>query len=202
MLEDVLNTKAKRKIAMFFSKEKGHFQVSDMSRRLGISKSRASECLKELEKSGLLKGRVIGRSVIYGRSAAKSAEFIFRALAQDERLIEEIEKRLKQEIKTLKPVSVARFGSSLKGLKSGSDVDIFVVFEEKIREDELHNISAKLSEEFGVHISILPMNVKELRRKAKKGEEFSVKLIATHKLLYGKNLEDLIWREKQEKTKR
>ncbi len=196
MLNDLLNTKVKLKIAMLFSKEKGPFQVSDTARKLSISKSRASECLKELEKGGLLKSRAIGRSLIYERASTKSAEAILQVLRHDERLLSKIDNVVKDRLKALNPISIIRFGSSIKGLKPGSDVDIFIIFKEKANADSVHRISAELSEEFGIHVSIMYMTIKELREKAKRGEEFVLRVIATHKLVYGKNLEDLIWQEK------
>ncbi len=63
MLENILNTKVKTKIAVLFSREKSSLQISDVAGKLAIS--RASECLNDLEKNGLLKSRTIGRSVIY-----------------------------------------------------------------------------------------------------------------------------------------
>ncbi len=196
MLEDILNTKVKTRIAVLFSKEKSSLQVSDVARKLAISKSRASECLRELEKSGLLKSRTIGRSIVYELSPTKLAGVIVRALNQDEKLLKEIENRLKKELAKLNPVSIARFGSSVTALKPESDIDIIVLLKKNTSKDEIYSISAELSEEFGIHISILAMNVEEFREKAKAGEEFALKVAATHTLIYGKNLEGIIWQKK------
>ncbi|MEA3343865.1 MAG: nucleotidyltransferase domain-containing protein [archaeon] len=196
MLEDILNTRVKTRIAVLFSKEKGLLQVSDVARKLAISRSRASECLKDLEKCGLLKSRTIGRSIVYELSPTKLAGVIVRALRMDEKLLKEIENRLKKELAKLKPVSIARFGSSVTAMKPESDIDIIVLLKENTSKDEIYSISAKLSEEFGIHISILAMNVEEFKKKARKGEEFALKVVATHTLIHGKNLEGIIWQKK------
>ena len=47
MIENILGTKIKVKIAMLFSKEKTPMQISDVAKKLEISKSRASECLRD-----------------------------------------------------------------------------------------------------------------------------------------------------------
>lgn len=202
MLKDILTTKVMVKIARLFSEDNGQFQVSDVARKLSISKSRASECLRELEKSGLLKSRIIGRSIIYAAANTKLSKSILGAFKQESKIIIDVENAMMRKIKVLNPISVARFGSSLKGLKSGSDIDIIAIFEKDINSGSIHEISAKLTVEFGITISIIAMSLREFREKAKKGEEFVLKLVATHKLLSGRNLEDLIWQEKREKKKR
>ncbi len=193
MLEDILDTKVKVKIARLFSGEKTPMHVSHVAKKLGISKSRASECLRALGKSGLLTSKKIGKSVIYEASSTKLAKAVFATLRQEEKLISDIENKLKKEIIKLNPVSISRYGSSLTGLKPGSDVDFILLFKYKPDEDKLYEISARLSEEYGIRISIFWMNVREFKEKAKKGEEFVLKVAATNKLLYGTNLESIIW---------
>ena len=196
MLEDILNTKVKTRIAVLFSKEKSSLQVSDVARKLAISKSRASECLRDLEGCGLLKSRTIGRSRVYELSPTKLAGVIVKALSQDEILLREIETRLKKELAKLNPVSIARFGSSVTVMKPGSDIDIIVLLKENTSKDEIYGISAKLTVEFGIHISILAMSVREFKKKARAGEEFALKVAATHVLIYGKDPESIIWQKK------
>ncbi|MFH1432360.1 MAG: nucleotidyltransferase domain-containing protein [archaeon] len=199
MLKDILDTKIKRNIATFFTRQKGSHQVSDIARKLSISKSRASECLRDLEKSGLLKKRTIGRSVIYELSSTRLAESITRSLNQDENLKKDIESLLKKHLKKLNPISIAIFGSSVTGIKPSSDIDVIVLLKEEIEGNEIYRISAALTEDIGIDISILPMTEEEFIKKAKAGEEFILNVAATHRLIYGKELEDIIWQEKQEK---
>ncbi|MCK5699459.1 MAG: nucleotidyltransferase domain-containing protein [Candidatus Aenigmarchaeota archaeon] len=196
MLEDILNTKVKTRIAILFSIEKNSLQISDVARKLAISKSRASECLRELETNGLLKSKSIGRSIVYELSSTKLAGAMVNALEQDEKLLSELENSLKKELAKLNPESIVRFGSSVTVLKPGSDIDIMVLLKKNISKDEIYKISAKLSEEFGIHISIMAMSVEEYRKKARNGEEFALKVAATHILIYGKDLEDIIWQKK------
>ena len=196
MLEEILNTKIKTRIAILFSKEKNSLQISDVARKLAISKSRASECLKDLQRCGLLKSRTIGRSIVYELSSTKLAGAIVNALEQDEKLLTELENSLKKELAKLNPVSIARFGSSVTAMKPGSDIDIIVLLKKNTAKDEIYRISAKLSEEFGIHISIMAMNIEEFRKKARNGEEFALKVAATHTLIYGREPEDIIWQKK------
>lgn len=193
MFEDILDTKVKVKIAWLFSKEKTPMQVSDVAKKLEISKSRASECLRDLEKSGLLTSMRVGKSVLYEASKTKFAGALFSSLMHEELLISDIEKKVQKNMMLLDPASLARYGSSLTRLKPGSDIDFIALFKGKPKEDKIYEISAKLSEEYGIRISIFWMNVREFKEKAKNGEEFVLKVAATNKLLYGKDLEGLIW---------
>jgi predicted nucleotidyltransferase len=193
MIESILDTKVKMKIAKLFAERNEVLQVSDVARILKLSKSRTSECLRELAEKGILESKVIGRSLIYNLSSTAMAKTVSKALTQEKALLTEIEKELVQDIKRLKPISLALFGSSLKGLKTGSDIDLILIYDGKIEKEKFYEISSTLSAQFGFHISILTMSLKEFKEKSKRGEEFVLNILATHKLLYGKPLEDLIW---------
>jgi len=191
MIDEILDNKVKIKIAKLFSERKEEFQVSDVARILNISKSRASECLRELENDGFLKSKTIGRSRVYQLKRSFITDTITSYL-QDKSVMKRIETRIKKEIKKLNPVSFVLFGSSLYSLKPGKDIDFLLIYENKPPEN-IYEISSKLTEEFGLDVSILTMSAEEFKRKAKKGEEFILNIVANHKVLIGKKLEDIIW---------
>ncbi len=193
MLEDIVDSKIKAKIVKVFIKRKEALHVSEMARLAKVSKSRASECLRELSEKGILEGKVIGRNTVYSVSSNAIAKSVMKAFGQEEVLLDKISKSFIDEIKRLKkdrPISIALFGSALNELKFGSDIDFFVVDGEK---EKFYEVAGKLTERFGFRISVLVMCQNELRKKARAGEEFAINLLANHKLLYGKKLEDLIW---------
>ena len=193
MLEGIVDSKAKIKIVKVFVKRKEALHVSEVARQAKISKSRASECLRELSKKGVLDSKIVGRNVVYSLASSAIAKNIIEAFNQDEVLLEKISKSFINEIKKIrknKPISIALFGSALKELRFGSDIDFFVVNGEKER---FYKIASELTEKFGLRVSVLVMGYDELRKKARIGEEFVINLIANHKLFYGKKLEDLIW---------
>ena len=193
MIEGILDTKVKMRIAKLFAERNEALQVSDVARILKISKSRASVCLKELAKKGILESKEVGRSVIYKSSSTALARSVSETLLQEKVLLFEIEKEVVKCIKKFKPISLALFGSALKGLKVGSDIDFIFIYDGKIEKEKIYEISSELSVRFGFHISILTMSLGELKEKAKKGEEFVLNILATSKILYGKPLEGLIW---------
>jgi predicted nucleotidyltransferase len=193
MLEDIVDSKIKAKIVKVFIKRKDALHVSEVARLAKVSKSRASECLRELSEKGVLESKVIGRNVVYSISSNAIAKNVMEAFNQDEILLKKISKSFINEIKKIrkdKPISIALFGSALKELKFGSDIDFFVINGDKER---FYKIASELTEKFGFRVSVLIMDYNELRKKARAGEEFAINLLANHKLLYGKKLEDLIW---------
>jgi predicted nucleotidyltransferase len=201
MIEDILDTKTKIKIAKLFVETSESFQVSDVAKKLKISKSRASECLRELAQKGVLNSKVVGKSVVYSLSKSNLAKIVSAALIPEKKLLEKIEKVVLSEIRKFKPVSFALFGSALRGLKIDSDLDFILLYEDNIKKEEIYEISSKLTERLGFNISILTMKTEEFRIKARKGEEFIINVLANHKLLYGKELEDVVWHGKLEKKK-
>lgn len=196
MLEDILDTKIKIRIVKLFAGKNEALQVSDVARVLKISKSRASECLKELAKRGMLESRAVGRSILYKPTSNVLAKAVYKFIAQENSLLDEIKQDVLKEVKKFKPVSLVLFGSSLKGLKIAGDVDFLLLHVDKIEREKIYEIIGRLSEKFRFRISILLMSVKEFQTKAKNGEEFILNVLANNELLYGKDLESVVWQEK------
>jgi predicted transcriptional regulator len=193
MIDEIIDTKIKMKIAKLFAERNDSFHVSDVAEMLKISKSRASECLRELEEKGLLQSRNVGRSKLYKLSSSTMAKMIARSLLQEKHLLKTIEKKMKNEVKRLKPVSFVLFGSALRGLRLGGDIDFLFVYKKKVDKNKLYEISSKVTEESGFDISILPMELEEFKSKARRGEEFILNVVSNYKLLLGKKLEEIIW---------
>ncbi|MDI6721637.1 MAG: nucleotidyltransferase domain-containing protein, partial [Candidatus Aenigmarchaeota archaeon] len=189
-------SKVKVKIAMFFAEKNGEFHVSDVSRMLKISKSRASECLRDMAGKGILEKKNIGKSVVYSMASTAMAKMIVAAMTQEKYFLDEVKKEVIRESMQFKPASLVIFGSSLKGLKTGSDIDFLLVHEDSIEKEKIYRLVAKLSEKYGFHISILPMRTKEFKSKAKTGEEFVLNIMANGKVIYGKDMEKIVWQEK------
>ena len=191
-----MDTKVKIKIAELFVSQHEPLTVSDVSRKLNISKSRASECLRELSEKGILARKDIGRNAVYSMSSGSAAQIVKRSLTQNIAIVPEIEKALAARIRKLKPASLVLFGSALRGLKIGSDVDFLLIYKDKIDEDEVYRISSDMTVMFGFHVSVIMMELDEFKSKANRAEGFVLNVIATHKLVYGKDLEGLAWPKK------
>ena len=195
MIEEAMNSKVKGRIVKFLSQQTGEFQVSDLARLLKVSKSRASETLRELSDMGVLSSRNVGRSVLYRFSSSDMARTIRDSVNSDSTLLENIENNVIKETSWLKPVSTVRFGSSLRGLKPHSDVDFLIIHKKPAKKEKIYEIVAKLSSRFGIHISIILMKENDFVRKARSGDEFVLNAMAG-KLIHGTDMEDVVWHEK------
>lgn len=199
MIEEVLDSKAKIKIMKVFCQfPERKFQMIEVAKHSKLSNSRTSECLRDLARVGILESRKIGKGYEYKLSTSNYySKMLLKFFKEEEKLLENIVKDYIKGIKPLKGVkSVVLFGSALTGLKIGSDVDFLVVGKGSVEREKISSIETELINKYGFHISTTFMTEDELREKAKKGEEFVINVIANGKVVYGKNLEDLIWLEK------
>ncbi len=178
------------KILGYLVRQRGPANVSAVSRHTNMSKSTASLHMKELEKGGVLQGRIIGRSTVYALSQSLLAKRVVKIIESEKELLADIYRAFSEEAKPMKPLSMAVFGSALKGLKPASDIDFLVISD---RESGFYELGGKLTEKFGISISVMVMREKEFREKAKRGEEFTINVLSSHKLIYGKELERIVW---------
>ena len=193
MIEDLLDTKLKLKIAKLFASTNAELQVSDVARILKISKSRASECLKELAEKRLLECKKIGKSLIYKKASKQIAKKVFESLLLEKSLEESLEKDLVEKIEKLNPSSIVIFGSSAQKLKLNGDVDVLVLVKDNFEKEEIYKIASELSENYGISISILALKEDEFKEKVRKGDAFAINVLATHKKIFGKDLEEIAW---------
>lgn len=201
MIEEILNTEVKTKIMKLLSEfPEKEFQATEISHMTNLSVSRISECLKELADKGVLESRKIGKGYLFKLSKSNYlARIILEAFKKEKELIEIIAKDFVSKIKKIgkgKVKSIVLYGSALRELKIGSDIDFLIVSEDKIERADISRITAELTEEYGFSVSSVLMSINELKRKMEVGEEFVINVIAGGKVVFGKNLEALIWREK------
>lgn len=187
-----MGSTVKLKLLRLFRKESS-LSVSEAARRANVSKSRASECLKELALKGVLESRAIGKNVIYSPASTVLAKRIIESLHSEEGLSESISGDFLKAARKIKPISIAIFGSSLYGIKLGSDMDFFVISDKK---EPFYKIASELTEKFGIPVSVFVIGKKEFRQKAKRGEEFAINVLANYKLIRGKRLEEVVWQGK------
>lgn len=196
MLEDIIDSRIKAKIIGLLVRRNAAMSGSDISRVLNGSKSRISECLRELRDKGVLNEKRIGRTILYSLSSNPIANSVRIAFSWENKLLEEIEKNFVAECQKLKPISIALFGSAVNGLKGGSDVDILILYEKTFDKNKLSDIASRLTAESSIRVSPIAMDIKKFIADAKAGNEFVINILAGYKLLYGKDLEVLIWRER------
>lgn len=128
MLE-ILDTKVKAKIMKYIAFYNNEITASTIAKELGISKSRASEVLKELERKGVLTSKKIGKSIVYklnenNEKVAEMISFIKKITLND---IEKIKREIIPILKKHNVIKAGIFGSVVRGeAKENSDIDILV----------------------------------------------------------------------------
>ena len=199
MIEEIINSKAKIKIVKLFCQfPEKKFQMIEVAKNSGLSNSRVSECLRDLARTGLLESRKIGKGYEYKLNLSNYySKILFKLFEEEKKLLNNITKDFIDKIKPIKEIeSIVLFGSALTELKIGSDIDFLIVGRKKIDREAISTIETELINEYGFHISATFMTEEELKEKAKNGEEFVINVMANGKLLYGRNLEDIVWSEK------
>jgi predicted nucleotidyltransferase len=196
MFEQIFDSRLKTRIIGLLVRRNTSLSGSEISRILNSSKSQTNECLKDLRDKGMLYEKSIGNTMLYSFSSNFVADSVKTAFNEENRLLDRIEKEVVSECKKLNPVSIVLFGSAVKGLKIGSDIDLLVLYEKPLDRDKLSDIASTITVKSGIHISPIAMNIKRFITDAKAGNEFTINIFAGYKLLYGKDLEALVWQEK------
>lgn len=199
MIEEIINTEAKVRIMKFLSSfPDTQFQAVELARMTRLSVSRTSECLKDLVDKGVLESRKIGKGYLFKVNKSNYlSKIILDVFRKEKKFVDIIAKDFVSKIKRLGKVkNIVLFGSALKELKIGSDVDFLIVSEDEMDRSIVSKIGADLTEKYGFPVSSVLMTVDELKRKAKNGEGFVIELIANGKVVFGKSLEEIVWHEK------
>ena len=196
MLEQIFDTKIKIKILkVFFNNSNKAFQTLDIANFAKISSSRASECLNHLVNIGILSSQKIGKGYLFRINQSNYfVKIIFYAFKKEKKFADTIVKEFVSLIKKEKSIkSIALFGSAIRELKFGSDIDILVVYDGKIDEFFVQQAASELTQNYSIMVSVLLMSARELKSKAKHGEGFMINVLANNKLIYGNDLEDIVY---------
>lgn len=124
-------TKEQEIIKLLFKDFLTDYNSRNMSKIIGISHPGAFKILKRLEKRGIVKGKRIGKAVIYSLNlenpvASKEIEMALTIEAQNyKRWIEEFKGLFKKDR------IVMIFGSTIKNYEKARDIDIVVVMDKK-----------------------------------------------------------------------
>jgi len=200
MIEKILNTKVKVEIMKVLSKHPDRqFQAVEVARMAGLSVSRTSECLKDLAEKGVLESRKIGKGYLFKTNKSNyMTKVILDIFKKEKELVWIISRNFVSRIKRLdKVTSIVLFGSALKELKIGSDVDFLIISKNEIDRSNVSRIGSELTEKYGFTISSVLMTEKELKRKVR--ENFVANVMAEGRVIFGKNLEDIIYGKRSEK---
>jgi predicted nucleotidyltransferase len=194
MIEEILDSEAKVRIMKILARfPQDQFQSIEIARRAGLSASRTSECLRYLADKGVLESRKIGKGYLFRMNKSNYLSTIILDLFnKEEKLVEVVARDFVSRIKRLDKIkSIVLFGSALKELKIGSDMDFLIVSKGEIDRAAVSNIGSELTEKYGFQVSSVLMTVRELKGKTR--ERFVINVIAEGKVVFGKSLEEVIY---------
>ncbi|MHB8731058.1 MAG: nucleotidyltransferase domain-containing protein [bacterium] len=154
----------------------------------------------DLIETGLIRRRRAGRAFLYtiNRDTFMVSEILLPAFANEQNWLE----RLGDEIQRSAPGidSVILYGSWARNkARPQSDVDLLLVTsppfgkERALRlKETLDEIRARMTERYGLPISLLIIDPADLRRRLRKGDSFIREIIAQGRVLAGSSLAEVV----------
>ena len=192
LIEDILGSRNKIKIVRFLIKHKNwEFNITELSKDLGINKGNISNLVKELGKNNILTINKKGKILLFKLADNHFVKDILEPLFNKEdsffelytNKIKNICKKDKNIISVILYGSVARDKATLK-----SDIDILIITNnEKISvKDKIRNISDKIL------INVDSMKLMEFKKAYYEKDLLIKNILTNHKVLYGKDILEMV----------
>lgn len=202
-LDYILGQQSKVKILRFLVKSNAELNGREIAKAVGLSHVKCHTALRELSVHGLINMRRTGRSVIYSIDPENIlAKFFLTPLYNKEsRLLNILAQTIAKEFSLPRPLSIFLFGSIVKGqARPNSDIDILLVQpdEKNMREAkvELSKAERNIVKLFSNRLAPIMIRKSEFKKRYKREEKFIKEVVKTGKIIYGKNLSELLRNEK------
>lgn len=201
-LDKILNNETKVKILRFLCNKEVELSGRQIAEEVKVSPATCHKSLQELNNEQVLLLRSKGKTHLYRLNKGNIIiSDLFKPLFEKESKIpDEMYKIIINSIlPTLKNniVSMAVFGSKVKGKeRPTSDIDLLVVVknpeDKREVEENFENVNEKIIYRFGNTISTYIQTIDEFKLKYKNNLSLIINILKSHKLLYGKHLEELL----------
>lgn len=199
LIENIFGSKSRIRVLKKLSKHSDWwFNITELSKDMGMNKGGLSKILNRLEKENLIIMNRKGRIKIFKINGQNIFvdKIVIPLFKMEEDLFSDIKKKIAEQFPEKQTVSIILYGSYAKGLERlDSDIDVMVIVENRIFERKCRIIAENLSSEFlnkGLMLTI-DIIIKGEFRKLYLQKEPSVKSIAeTGIVLEGKPIEELI----------
>lgn len=201
-LDAILDHPGNVRLLRFFCRKGGEWSGRRLAAELGMNPVTAHKCLRLLKESSVLDFRKVGNSYAY--SLREEHELVRRCL----RPLFEEETQFPQQLRTLlqrefegrlRPaiVSLALYGSLAKGQeRPASDVDLLVLVPSEAAKisisQALDRVGGTVLRLFGNSLAPYVNTVREAKQKARRGLPLFREVLASHDLLIGKPLEEVL----------
>lgn len=201
-LDKILNNELKIKILRFLCKTEAEWSGRQIAQEIKVSPAACHKALRELNNERALLLRSIGRSYLYrlNKENLIISDLLKPLYERESKIPDDVYKAIVRNISSLvikHIVSIAVFGSIKKGKeRPTSDIDLLVLVknpEDKRKvEEDFGKVNEKIIGKFGNTISSYIQSIKEFKLKYKKGLALVKNILKSHRLLFGKPLEELL----------
>lgn len=200
-LDKILNNEVKIKILRFLCKTEAEWSGRQIAREIKVSPAACHKALRELNNERALLLRSVGRSYLYhlNKENLIISELLKPLYERESKIADDVYRAIIGNISSLvinNIVSIAVFGSIKKRKeRPTSDIDLLVLVrnpEDKRKvEEDFGTVNEKVIGKFGNTISTYIQTTKEFKTKYEKGLALVKNILKSHRLLFGKRLEDL-----------
>jgi len=201
-LDKILNNEIKIKILRFLCKTEAEWSGRQIAQEIKVSPAACHKALRELNNERALLLRSIGKSYLYrlNKENLIISELLKPLYEKESKIPDDVYRAIVKNISSLvikDIVSIAVFGSIKKGKeRPTSDIDLLVLVrnrEDKRKvEEDFGKVNEKIISKFGNTISSYIQSIEEFKLKYKKGLALVKNILKSHRLLFGKPLEDLL----------
>lgn len=201
-LDKILNNEVKVKILRFLCKTEAEWSGRQIAQEIKVSPAACHKALRELNNERALLLRSIGRSYLYrlNRENLIISEMLKPLFERESKIPDDVYRAIVRNISSLvinDIASIAVFGSMKKGKeRPTSDIDLLVLVrspkDRRKVEEDFGKVNEKIIGKFGNTISSYIQTIKEFKLKYKRGLALVKNILKSHRLLFGKPLEELL----------
>jgi len=202
-LDFILGQRSKVRILRFLFEQSTELTGREISRKVGLSHLKTHQVLREFSQEGIAVSKTIGRAILYKLNESNMvARDILRTLFRAEKelvlkLTELISNRLRVFVE-----SIVLYGGILENgreLESNIVELLLIVRDEmnlKAVEQGLAYTQDEVKRAFGNSISAKIWSISELRGKYLEEDKFTLQILKSGRLIYGREIIDVIRSEK------
>ncbi|MCK4532396.1 nucleotidyltransferase domain-containing protein [bacterium] len=201
-LDKILNSEVKVKILRFLCRTEAEWNGRQIAKEIKITPATCHKALRELNFEQVLLLKNVGKSYLY---RLNKENFLISALLKplyekENQLHREVYKAIIENINPIAKkniVSIAVFGSiQVKKEQPTSDIDLLILVSDKKYkvqiEENFEKVNRNIFDKFGNVVSPYIQTTAEFKLKYKKGLPLIKKILRSHNLLFGKDLEGII----------
>ncbi|MEW6096703.1 MAG: winged helix-turn-helix domain-containing protein [bacterium] len=197
-LDSILGQRSKVRILRFLFEKPAELTGREISRQVGLSHLKTHQVLREFSQEGIAVSRTIGNAILYKLNENNMlARDILKTLFRSEKelvlkLTEILTNRLRVFVE-----SIVLYGGILQNRnESNSNIELLLIIRDdmnlKAVEQGLEYTQEEVKRTFGNEIYAKIWHISELRGRYTEEDEFTLQILKSGRLIYGRELIDVI----------